>query len=149
MPTELFNDPIFSRALLDDESFYSDPTSYGVDDMFKGDTKEMDEIQARLVDPLANFPFLQRLRDLYLDQHPLAGPEGGMERGILDYIRYKALCVDLLMIASEYWVAHGSVQDWDWESISQSISSDPTSVAESMRLRLAMLALEEIMRTLR
>lgn len=134
MPIDLFHDPVGSASLRDrdDEQFNADPSEYGVDDPHKADTAELEEISAKLEDPLARWPSLQQLRCAFFDAYPLASYSNGVEA----YLCFKVVSLELLLF-QEHTNSGG-----DWRTFVVEETPYHESAALDIRRRLAELAMQ-------
>lgn len=125
IPAELFVDPVGSDSVrdADDERFHANPSLYGVDDEFKGDTPELDIDCVRLVDPLHEFAFAQQVRAAYFERWPM---DRSSLDGIADYRRFKRVSFALLALYAlpatdrgidmEGWVGSSDVEESEREA---------------------------------
>jgi hypothetical protein len=166
VPSELFQDPIYSQTVLNDDARYStqsgtlgndargrptvDTTSaYGAEAVTASEPEEVTAEQLTTRDPLAFSPFLQRLRERYLSAIPLAISTAHltaqssdwekMERYVQEYIRFRELNGELIRAALEYWSDDG---EFDWVRFGASSGGTEYSRMVSMRTELVRLAAE-------
>lgn len=132
VPADLFfRDPIRSASVCqaDDDQYYAEPGSFGVDEPFKGDTGELEATEANVVDPLMGWPSLVRLRERFFAVYPFCSSDG-----VDDYLTFKLVSLELLE-----WLTHleggGS-----WASFVALASPWSQSDDLNLRMRLAHIA---------
>ena len=131
IPVELFTDPVMSASVrnADDATYEQDPNGYGVDEPFKGDTTELDKVQAHVEDPLIGWPTMQRVRTMFFVQFPFSSSDG-----IDDYVTFKLVTLELLE-----WLNHYAAGG-DWPSFVATVSPWPSSDALIIRSRIEHIA---------
>ena len=80
--------------MVDDELYHANPSMFGVDDEFKGDTAELTEESVHLTDPLDGFHPAQRVRTVYFEWWPMDRASDGID----DYVRFKTVSFDLVLL---------------------------------------------------
>mmetsp|Transcript_3201 Transcript_3201/g.6927 ORF Transcript_3201/g.6927 Transcript_3201/m.6927 type:complete len:584 (-) Transcript_3201:110-1861(-) len=137
VPIELWNDPVEERVRHDDAMYLQhqgnidadgvnrdDSCSYGVAEPFKGDTIELTEQELKVEDPIQgtspSAAFLRALRCTYFEVVTFEWDK----EGISEYIEYKMLCHQLLLLFQEGWVTDSNI---DWTGFASSESSDATT----------------------
>jgi hypothetical protein len=161
VPSELFNDPIYSETVLADDEHYegergvlgpdahgrlavNETSQYGAEVLTAGATEELSVQSLKTHDPLACCELLQRVRDAFLAAHPLAVDRSGltarstdwekMEHHVQAFLRFRELNGELLALAAGFWLDDGS---FDWCAFAQSEPGSEYSRATSMRWWIA------------
>jgi len=120
IPEELFNDPIASATVLNDDAGYQQQgEAYGVEEPFRGDHDDASVAfeAGNVRDPLEWHPVLQQLREEYFKRALLDAASDGID----DFLRFRGVCTELLAAEEHFSLADGSI---DWESYAQSLPTN-------------------------